>query len=93
MKPVERFAANLKALRKNAGMSQEQVADLIFVQRTSYSGYERGKTEASFECLIRISNLFKVNLDTLLRRDITFTDDRHEVRMEGTRILVSAELH
>ena len=93
MNTCERLAANLKALRLNASNTQQQTADIFQLKRSSYSGYEGGAAEPKLDMLIRFSNHYKVSLDTLLRRDITFDQSRHDARMQGTRMLVSKQIH
>jgi transcriptional regulator with XRE-family HTH domain len=65
------FGPNIKLLRTRRGRSQEETAIALDVKRSSYSGYENGTAEPSFELLVRISEYFKVSIDKLLRDDLT----------------------
>ncbi len=49
------FGANIKLLRTRRGRSQEETAIALEVKRSSYSGYENGTAEPSFELLVRMS--------------------------------------
>lgn len=60
------FATILQDLRKKSGMKQDQVADLLAVNRSTYSYYELGRTEPRLSQLIRLSRLFSVSVDYLL---------------------------
>lgn len=63
------FGDNIKRLRKNKGLKQQQIADEIGVNRGSYSNWEKGKREPSFENLVKLADLLEVSLDWLFGRD------------------------
>lgn len=68
------LAENLKYLRKNRKLSQQDLADTLEIPRTTLGDYERGKTEPNIETLIRLSSLYKVNLDQLITSDLSLQD-------------------
>ena len=53
-------------LRKKAGLSQNEVADRLFVTRQAVSRWERGETTPEPETLLALSKLFGVSINTLL---------------------------
>jgi transcriptional regulator with XRE-family HTH domain len=61
------IAENIKFLRKKHNYSQQQLADLLNVPRSSMSDYERGHTQLNYENLISLAEIFKVRIDDLLR--------------------------
>lgn len=63
------LATSLKNFRHARGYSQKEVADLLDIKLTTYSGYERGANEPNIETLVRLSFLFGVSVDTLLQRN------------------------
>lgn len=65
------FSTNIKLLRKNRKLSQEDVAKSLGLTRSSYSGYENGVAEPSLENLIRISDYYKIPLDDLIKKDLS----------------------
>ncbi|HRD52836.1 MAG TPA: LexA family transcriptional regulator [Flavobacteriales bacterium] len=65
------FGSNIKLLRTRRGRSQEEVAIALDVKRSSYSGYENGSAEPTFELLVRMSEYYKLSIDKLLRDDLT----------------------
>ena len=65
------FGSNIKLLRQRRGRSQEEVAIALDVKRSSYSGYENGSAEPSFDLLVRMSEYFKVSIDKLLKDELT----------------------
>ncbi|MCB0794903.1 MAG: LexA family transcriptional regulator [Flavobacteriales bacterium] len=65
------FGPNIKLLRTRRGRSQEETALALDVKRSSYSGYENGTAEPSFDLLVRLSEHFKISVDKLLKDDLT----------------------
>lgn len=60
------IAENLRQLRRNAGMTQEQVADRIGVTRQALSGYESGRTRPDIDMLLRLSTVYGTDLDGIV---------------------------
>lgn len=59
----------LKNSRLNAGMTQEQIAEKINVSRQTISNWENGKSLPDVISLIKISDLYQISLDDLLKGD------------------------
>lgn len=57
---------NLKRLRKERNLSQEQLAEMLNVSRQAISKWESNKTYPDIENLILLRNLFNVTLDDLI---------------------------
>ena len=66
---MEKFHEKLKMLRKKKGLTQQEIADEIGINRGSYSNWEKGKREPSFENLVKLADLFDVSLDWLFGRE------------------------
>ena len=60
------FKDNLVTLRKQAGLSQEELAHAIGVTRQSISKYETGAAEPDFDRLNKLQAYFNVSFDELL---------------------------
>lgn len=56
----------LQELRKQKGLTQEELAELLFVSRTAISKWESGRGIPNIESLKAISKFFSVSLDELL---------------------------
>ncbi|MGD6856412.1 helix-turn-helix domain-containing protein [Bacillus infantis] len=63
------FSEKLKVERKNKGWSQEELAEQLFVSRQSVSKWENSQSFPSIEIIIRLSDLFGITIDELLRSD------------------------
>lgn len=53
-------------LREKSGMSQDELAEKLFVTRQAVSRWETGKTTPDIDTLKKLSNLFDVSINTLL---------------------------
>lgn len=51
-------------------MSQEQLAEAIFVSRQTISNWETDRTYPDVQSLMLLSNLFEVSVDSLIRGDV-----------------------
>ena len=59
----------LQALRKQKGLTQEELAAALFVSRTAVSKWESGRGTPNLDSLKAIAALFSVSLDQLLSDD------------------------
>lgn len=60
------FHEKLQELRKNRGLTQEELAKALFVSRTAVSKWESGKGYPSIDSLKELSRFFSVTIDELL---------------------------
>jgi len=63
---VMKFGRALSKLRKNADMTQNEVADKLNLSRQAISKYERGESFPDVSVLVLIAELFDVSLDELI---------------------------
>lgn len=61
-----KFHENLQRLRKNSGLSQEDVAGKLFVSRQSVSKWENGAAEPGIENLKALAQIYGVTVDELV---------------------------
>ncbi|EKB7629029.1 helix-turn-helix transcriptional regulator [Enterococcus faecalis] len=59
---------NIRSIREDNDMTQQQMADLLNVSQNTYSQYETGKIEWTASTLIKIADYFNVSVDYLLDR-------------------------
>ena len=60
------FHEKLAELRKNKGLTQEELAEALFVSRTAISKWESGRGYPSIDSLKQISRYFSVTIDDLI---------------------------
>lgn len=51
----------LKKLRENCGFTQQQVANILNIDRSTYAYYETGKTVPDINTVIKLSKIFNVS--------------------------------
>ena len=56
--------------RKEKNLSQDDLAEIIFVSRQSISNWERGATYPDIQNLLLLSKVFEVSLDKLVKGDL-----------------------
>ncbi len=57
---------NLKRFRKACALSQQQVADAVNIERSSYTCYETGKSIPPIPTAVKLARAFGVTLDDLI---------------------------
>lgn len=63
----KKLGERIKILRKERGLTQEDLADLLDVDR-SYMGFvERGERNPTLDKIIKISEAFKISLSELFK--------------------------
>lgn len=63
------FSEKLQELRKSKGLTQEELAEALYVSRTAISKWESGRGYPSIDSLKEISRYFSVSIDDLLSGD------------------------
>ena len=84
----------IKTRREAMGLSQEQLAEKLYVSRQTISNWERDKTYPDVQSLLMLSILFGTSIDTLVKGDVTVMEEaveRDRKRM-GTRMMRLAVL-
>jgi len=65
------FTSNIKFLRKRRGRTQDDVAAVLNLKRSTLSGYENGVAQPGIDILVSFSGYFNMSIDTLLKVDMT----------------------
>ncbi|MBD5583676.1 MAG: helix-turn-helix transcriptional regulator [Clostridia bacterium] len=61
-----KFAENLKNLRAGKNMTQQQLADLLGVDRRTVSAWEKQICEPNYSTLAKICEIFDETFDNIL---------------------------
>ena len=88
------FSKKLQQLRKQKGLTQEQLAQAIFVSRTAVSKWESGRGYPSIDSLKAIANFFSISVDELLSGEelLTIAQEDHKEKSAHIRDLVFGAL-
>lgn len=63
---VEYFGNRLQAARKNAGLTQAELASILRMAKGTISAYEQGHKTPSITVLVKICEILKISSDYLL---------------------------
>ena len=88
------FNEKLQELRKRKGVTQEELADALFVSRTAVSKWESGKGYPNIESLKAVAKYFGVTVDELLSSDelLTLAEENNKQKESRYRDVVFAIL-
>ena len=64
------LSENLKRIRKDNNLSQEQLAEKLGVSRQSVSKWENGEAYPEMDKVLQLCKMFNLNIDELLNQDI-----------------------
>ena len=84
------FNEKLQDLRKQKGLTQEELAEYLYVSRTAISKWESGRGFPNIESLKAISKFFSVSLDELLSGEeiLAIAEKDHKEKERTIRDLV-----
>lgn len=71
------FNENLRNLRKQKGLSQEELAERLHVVRQTVSKWEKGLSVPDADLLIRIAEIFETSVSTLLGDTVEPSEDKN----------------
>lgn len=86
----------LKAARAKCGLTQEQAADKLYVTRQTVSNWENEKSYPDIVSIVRISELYGVSLDELLKGDdemMKHLEETTNVVKSNKRLLAAVALN
>lgn len=77
----------LKLLREEKGLTQEELAEALFVSRTAISKWESGRGCPSIDSLKAIAKYFGVTIDELISSDaiIALAENDTKTKIEGIK--------
>ena len=63
------FGLHLRELRKAKGYTQQQMADLLNISRSTYTYYETGKSEPGYDKLKILCRVFDIDYNSIFNYD------------------------
>ena len=84
------FNEKLQKLRKQKELTQEELAEVLFVSRTAISKWESGRGYPSIDSLKEIAKFFSVTIDELLSSDeiLNIAEEENKQKEKHLRSLV-----
>ena len=83
------FSENLKQVRKEHHLSQEELAELLDVSRQAISKWEQGQGYPEVEKLLLLSSKLNISLDALMSNEITCDRGSKGTNVTGSIIITS----
>lgn len=65
----------ITALRMKANLTQEQLAEKLFVSRDLVSKWETGRRRPDYQTVLRLAELFSVDPEEIVRKDALLLDE------------------
>ena len=84
------FSENLKQIRKEHHLSQEELAELLDVSRQAVSKWEQGQGYPEVEKLLLISQKLKISLDALMSNEICIDRGSNCINVTGSITITSS---
>ena len=83
---------NMKYLRKLRGFTQDEFAQKIGIKRSLVGAYEEERAEPNYEVLETMSDLFKISIDDLLRKDLSETKGSYISKRRQMKMLADSNI-
>ena len=84
---------NIRALREKRGMTQEALAEALFVTRQTVSNYETGRSRPDLDMLVKIAQVLEADVNQVLYGLPTDQNRRRMVRRLGVGLLTWAGIY
>ena len=84
---MSKISNNIKHLRSLKGWSQQQLAEKLNITRARIGSYEEERADPPVDILIRLSTMFHVAIDALLKCDLSKVDSHALMKVGQNRIL------
>jgi transcriptional regulator with XRE-family HTH domain len=85
---MNKISSNIKHLRQIKKWSQEQLANALDSSRAKIGSYEEERCDPPMDTLIKISNLFHVSIDALVKCDLSKVETSSFISVGENRILL-----
>lgn len=81
------LGARIKELRNKYKLTQNELANQVGVTKSTIAAYENNSRQPSYDVLIKLANVFKVSIDSLLLNRSEIILDSHGLSPEQIDIL------
>ncbi len=73
---------HLRELRKARNLTQKEIADLLNIPRSTYNRYERNQSQADYNTLIKLSNIFDVSINYIIDDNYTEPKIKNQKKLQ-----------
>ena len=86
------FSEAIKQIRKEKALSQQQLADLIQVDRTTVTNWEKGRRLPDVNMIAKISNTFGINASYLINVPPKQSDSLNVIMVDDEKIILTGSI-
>ena len=86
------FVNNIRTIREKAGFTQQQLADLVSVDRSQICRYENGEQQPSADMLNKLATNLRVSMEALIREKYEYNSEGEPVVNFSNGQVVRAQL-
>lgn len=85
------FSENLRNLRKQKGLSQEELAERLHVVRQTISKWEKGLSVPDADLLIKVAEIFETTVSILLGDAVELSEDKNIIaeKLEQLNVMLA----
>ncbi len=80
----------IKKYRSNMGISQEELAEKVYVSRQTISNWETGKNYPDIHSVLLLSSVFNVSLDQLIKGDVEIMKKKRSTKQKSKSSITTA---
>lgn len=67
---MDHIQQNIRFLRKQKNMTQEELSEKLKIKRSQLGAYEEGRAKPNYEVIVRMAKFFGLSIDLLITRNI-----------------------
>src|SRR5687768_12438372 len=82
-----KISQNIKHLRQLKKWSQEELAEKLEISRARIGSYEEDRCDPPIDVLVKLSNVFHIAVDALVKCDLRKFDDHSFIKVGENRML------
>jgi transcriptional regulator with XRE-family HTH domain len=83
---------NMKYLRKLRGWTQEEFAEKLGIKRSLLGALDEERAEPRYDILEKVSDIFKVTIDDLLRKDLSETKGSYLAKRRQLKMMADSNI-
>ncbi|BDR58106.1 helix-turn-helix domain-containing protein [Xylocopilactobacillus apicola] len=76
-----KFSERLKTQRNKLNLTQKEVANELYVTQQTISSWENGRSYPDLETLIKLSDLYQISLDVLVKENVQLQADIKKIQV------------
>ena len=78
---------NIKKLRNERGLTQQEIADALNINRMKYNHYELGNSEPSIETLVKLADYYHTTIDEIIGHEVPYLINKSQFTSEQLELI------